>query len=309
MPEAMRDVFICHASEDKENVVRPLVEACTEAGITCWYDEAEIEWGDSITERVDEGLATSRYVVVVLSSVFAGKKWPQRELNAVLSKEAATGEVRVLPLLVGSEADKKALLSQFPLLEDKRYLPWDGGLGGIVAALLSRLKRNGGTGHGQGGAGRPGPGMRIPLPKIRKQFSQRDRDLFLRNAFAVVRGYFQNALRELERNYEEVETDFADVHRFKFLATVYVRGQVANRCKIWLGGLNSADSIAYQEGKVSIDRDNSLNDMMSVTDDEEALGLHPSGMWFGGHRNAEDELLSAEEAAEYLWGRFTDRLG
>ena len=55
-----RDIFICHASEDKEAIVRPLVESFKQAGISCWYDEAEIKWGDSITQKVNEGLKISR---------------------------------------------------------------------------------------------------------------------------------------------------------------------------------------------------------------------------------------------------------
>jgi hypothetical protein len=246
----MRDIFICHAGEDKDEVVRPMVEAFSQAGISCWYDEAEIQWGDSITKKVNEGLATSMYVVVVFSSAFVQNNWPQRELNAVLNQEASTGEVKVLPLLVGSEEEKRQILKQFPLLNDKRYLPWDGDLRSIVNALLSRLRPEEITAPGQASAVSPTLGLRVPLPKIKKQFSQWDKDLFLRNSFIVVKGYFQNALQELSRKYQEVETDFAEVHNFKFLSTIYIRGEVANRCKIWIGGLSSSDSITYQAGSV-----------------------------------------------------------
>jgi hypothetical protein len=93
-----RDIFVCHASEDKQDVVRPLVEAFTGARISCWHDEAEIQWGDSITQKVNEALATSQFVVVVFSPAFVRKNWPQRELNAVLNQETSSGEVKVLPL-------------------------------------------------------------------------------------------------------------------------------------------------------------------------------------------------------------------
>ncbi|MEI4902521.1 toll/interleukin-1 receptor domain-containing protein, partial [Klebsiella pneumoniae] len=65
MSKVTRDIFICHASEDRDDVVRPLVEAFTAAGISCWYDEAEIQWGDSITQKVNEGLGASKFVVVI----------------------------------------------------------------------------------------------------------------------------------------------------------------------------------------------------------------------------------------------------
>ena len=55
MPDTMRAIFICHASEDKDEIVCPMVEALSQAGISCWYDEAQIGWGDSITKKVNEG--------------------------------------------------------------------------------------------------------------------------------------------------------------------------------------------------------------------------------------------------------------
>ena len=68
-----RDIFLCHASEDKSAVVRPLASAFERDGFSVWLDEAEIAWGDSITSKVNEGLKSSRYVVVVLSRAFLAK--------------------------------------------------------------------------------------------------------------------------------------------------------------------------------------------------------------------------------------------
>ncbi len=136
----VRDVFICHAGEDKAAVVEPLIGALDAARISYWHDRAEIRWGDSLTGKVNEGLRVSRYVIVVLSPAFMGKHWPERELNAALNMEAATGEVKVLPLLVG---EVNAMLKQFPLLNDKLYLIWDGKVESIIAALQSRFGRRG----------------------------------------------------------------------------------------------------------------------------------------------------------------------
>ena len=70
-------------------------------GISYWLDKAQINWGDSLTDKVNEGLADSKYVIVVLSNNFLAKRWPQRELNSVLNIEASTGEVKILPLIIG----------------------------------------------------------------------------------------------------------------------------------------------------------------------------------------------------------------
>jgi TIR domain len=308
MPKSTRDIFVCHAGEDKDDVVRPLVEALSEAGVSCWYDEAEIQWGDSITQKVNEGLASSKFVVVVFSPAFVQKNWPQRELNSVLNQEASSGEVKVLPLLVGTEKKKKEILSKYALLNDKQYLPWGGDVGAIVDAILSRLGRGGTSAKNKRASSQDGIGVRIPLPKLKKKFTQRDRDLFLRNAFTVVKQFFKEGLEELERQNEELDTDLAEVTNFKFLSTIYLKGEVAARCKIWVGGPSSSDAIAYYEGRSYTDSDSSYHDMLSVADDEQALGFKPSGMWFRAPEYQRDQLLTAEQAAEYLWQRFTERL-
>lgn len=136
---ARRDVFICHAGEDKAGVVRPLVETLERGGVTTWFDEAEIMWGDSLIEKVNEGLRISRFVVVVLSPAFVGRNWPERELNAALNLEATTGQVKVLPMLVGSDDERTAILDQYPLLNDKRHMVWDGTGEEALKALRRRL--------------------------------------------------------------------------------------------------------------------------------------------------------------------------
>jgi len=133
----MKDIFICHASEDKQQVVEPLVKAFDQANISYWYDKAEIKWGDSITKKVNEGLSISRFVIVVLSSAFLDKNWPQRELLSVLNIEASSGEVKILPLIIGNNIkERETIIQQFPLLNDKAYLVWTGDGNDIINQLL-----------------------------------------------------------------------------------------------------------------------------------------------------------------------------
>lgn len=89
--DAMYDVFISHASEDKESFVNPLVEALQDAGIRVWYDALEMEWGKSLREQIDNGIKRSKYAIVVLSKNFFAKKWTNRELDGILAKEGITG--------------------------------------------------------------------------------------------------------------------------------------------------------------------------------------------------------------------------
>ena len=91
------DVFISHASEDKESFVRPLARALNNTGLLVWFDETALTVGDSLRGKIDEGLAQSRYGIVVLSPNFFAKRWPQQELDGLASKEVSGIKV-ILPI-------------------------------------------------------------------------------------------------------------------------------------------------------------------------------------------------------------------
>jgi hypothetical protein len=128
----MRDVFISHAWEDKA-YARPLAEHLRAEGITVWFDEYELKFGDSLRRRIEDGLKHSRHGLVILSPDFFKKDWPQRELDALFSLE--TTERRILPLLHGLSLDE--LKQHAPLLADKFSLPTSKGLG----AIANEIKR------------------------------------------------------------------------------------------------------------------------------------------------------------------------
>lgn len=302
-----RDIFICHASEDKSEVVRPLVKALQKQDITCWVDEGEIKWGDSITQKVNEGLKISRFVIVVLSKSFMNKNWPKRELYAALDQEATSGEVKVLPLLVGNKVVRENILTELPLLKDKRYLTWDGLSNSVVDEALNRLSR---TRKEVSSVIAPAQdatvGEDIPLPKLRKRSTQRDRDLLSKETFKVVKEYFQRALSQLQPQYIEVETDFTEIHATKFIAKIYFLGEVKNQCKIWIGGLSTSDGIGYSENWFNIDSDNSFNEMISIEDDGFELKLKFTLGFMSQHPNK--AYLTPLDAAETLWIRFSSPL-
>jgi hypothetical protein len=110
------DVFISHASEDKDEVVRPLAHALKSAGLKVWYDEFELKIGDSLRRKIDKGLATSRFGVVVLSKDFLGKGWTNYELDGLVTR-TTTGEQILLP--VWHNITKKEVIDYSPSLADK----------------------------------------------------------------------------------------------------------------------------------------------------------------------------------------------
>lgn len=96
--EYQYDVFICHASEDKDVFVRPLVKELEHLSLSVWYDEISLTLGDSLRCSIDRGLSESRFGVVILSHAFFSKNWPRRELDGLAAREIGEGRKIVLPV-------------------------------------------------------------------------------------------------------------------------------------------------------------------------------------------------------------------
>ena len=110
------DVFISHAGEDKDEVVRPLANALKASGLTVWYDEFELSIGDSLRRKIDTGIAHSRFGIVVLSSHFFAKGWTQYELDGITTM-SVSGKQAILP--IWHNLTKAQVIAESPSLADK----------------------------------------------------------------------------------------------------------------------------------------------------------------------------------------------
>ena len=136
----MPDVFISHASEDKEAVARPLAEALKAENWDVWLDEDLLQIGDRLSKTIGAGLADSRYGVVVLSPAFFSKAWPKRELETLIAREISEGQDLLLPVWHGVTASDIGAESE--LLADRKGIPTSGGLGPVIAAIGRVLRRS-----------------------------------------------------------------------------------------------------------------------------------------------------------------------
>ncbi|MGH3776791.1 MAG: toll/interleukin-1 receptor domain-containing protein [Pseudonocardiaceae bacterium] len=86
------DVFISHASQDKDEIVRPLAIALQEQSLRVWYDEFELRIGDSLRRKIDQGIARSAFGIVVLGE---GSVRHRGELvRLVLNRVTSVGRTR-----------------------------------------------------------------------------------------------------------------------------------------------------------------------------------------------------------------------
>jgi hypothetical protein len=131
-------LFICHASEDKA-FVRRLVRALERRAEHVWFDEREILVGDSIVDRINEALSSTRFVLAVLSPNSVTKPWVMRELNSTLMRQLANEGIRVLPVVI-------APCQVPPLLADIKYADFRGSFAKGLRELISAMRASTGTG-------------------------------------------------------------------------------------------------------------------------------------------------------------------
>jgi hypothetical protein len=132
------DVFISHASEDKDAVARPLAEELKRRGFSVWYDEYVLKLGDSLPTEIDRGLANSRFGVVILSPRFFAKNWPRRELDGLAEREVRGGRKVILP--VWHEVDAADVEKHSPTLAAKLAVSTSQGLGTVVQKIAEVLQ-------------------------------------------------------------------------------------------------------------------------------------------------------------------------
>jgi TIR domain len=125
------DVFLSHASEDKETVAMPLAQALVRSGVRVWLDKFEIRLGDSIRAKIDEGLALSSFGVVILSEIFFHKLWTGRELDGLFAKDA------ILPVWHG--IDSKLVRRYSPMLAGRLAASTADGLDAVASSIVERI--------------------------------------------------------------------------------------------------------------------------------------------------------------------------
>jgi hypothetical protein len=110
------DVFLSHSSKDKE-VVRDVAERLKAGGLRVWFDEWEIKPGDSIPAKIEDGLETSRVLVLCMSANAFGSDWAKLESYTFRFRDPLNTERRFVPVRL-DDAPIKGSLSQF------RYVLW-----------------------------------------------------------------------------------------------------------------------------------------------------------------------------------------
>lgn len=129
-----RVAFLSHSSADKA-FIRQLAADLTANGISVWLDEQRIRVGDSIPEKIAQGLAESDYFLIGMSQKSSESAWVQKELNNALMSEVQRRKVHILPL----KLDDTSMPS---IIADKKYADFSKSYKAGLEDLLNSLKES-----------------------------------------------------------------------------------------------------------------------------------------------------------------------
>lgn len=129
-------LFISHAWDDK-SFARPLVEALRTAGYGVWFDEAEFKAGDSLLGKINEGLLSCDYGIVIFSRTFFQKYWTKVELDGLMALERKYGKM-VLPIWVGLSASD--LTDLMPTFAGSYGIVADKGVDQVVVEICAAIE-------------------------------------------------------------------------------------------------------------------------------------------------------------------------
>lgn len=292
------DIAISFAGEDR-SVAADIAQRLQGEGVKVFYDDYEKAnlWGKDLYEYLAEVYSKhARFCVMILSANYERKLWTNHERQNAQERAFSERKEYILPVRLDD--------TRIPGVRDTvGYIDLrNTSIDDLIGMIMIKLGI-----ENQAPSCSPKQAIytsfNIPIPKVKKNFTQLDKDRFLKGSFAFIMDYFRKGIDTIGQLGNGIDADFTEVGPLKFIAKIYRNGQVASQCKIWMGGGFSTDSICYSESFYDIHNDNSFNDWLAVEDDGFNLFFKASNMGFHGG-DARDTPLDHQLAANYLWQRF-----
>ncbi|KRE12678.1 hypothetical protein ASE66_19445 [Bosea sp. Root483D1] len=146
--------------------------------------------------------------------------------------------------------------------------------------------------------------VRSVLPKLKVPLTDVDRRRFAKSAFATIRAAFGANLEQAVKEDGRLDFDITDSTATDFRAELFLDGASKGACRVWLGGMMGDNNICFAEGRISGDGCNEI--LTPATSDDELSLSATMAMGFSDfERQTDMKRLTPEQAADYLWERFT----
>lgn len=308
----MANVFFSYSHKDealRDELEVHLAMLKRESAISAWHDR-KILAGDELNGQIHTRLNDAQVILLLVSPDFLASAYCHDVEVKRAMELHAEGRARVIPVIL-RPSDWQASTPFVKLLavptDGKPITKWpdrDEAWLNVVQQLRAALPKNAEAAVVQNPMELLAP-ARFESPRssnlrIRKEFSDADKDGFLDEAFEYMARFFEGSLDELEKRHGDLQTRFKRVDARTFIAAIYQNGKAVARCGVRLGGSRGfGGGITFSHDDSALA--NSYNESLSIDATEQALFLRPMGMgggWGGGEKNQ----LTFDGAAEYYWG-------
>ncbi len=109
-------VFLSHSSNDKV-LVESIFKELQKDEIKAWFDKYEIKAGDSITDKLNEGLLNSDLGILCLSKNFLNSNWAKSEMNYFFRQRMVSGKKTFIIINIDLQIHEIP-----PLLQDYKHI-------------------------------------------------------------------------------------------------------------------------------------------------------------------------------------------
>jgi hypothetical protein len=276
--------------------------------ISTWHDR-KILAGDEFGSEIDENLESSDIILLLVSPYFLASDYCYDiEMKRALERHHC-GEARVIPIILEHCDWHSALFGKLMALpKDGRPITDYPNQHEAFAEIAKGIRRAIDANQRQtaksepvkpniskestSSAERKDP-QRSSNLRVKKRFTDKEKDDFLKESFEYIYKFFRNSLEELKNRNSFIDYKLDKIDSQTFTVKLYSEEKIVNQCKIWHGSdFTSFESIKYSN---SISSTNSFNEMFIVSDDGYRQFLVPSGM-------------SAKGVAELLWDQLIEPL-
>ncbi len=303
--EALRDELEIHLSTIKRQGV-----------IETWHDR-RIGGGNEFGKAIDENLEQSEVILLLVSPYFIASDYCYDvEMQRAIQKHE-DGTAKVIPVilhpcdwrstpfgrLLATPKDGKPI-SRYPPNYHDAFLE-------VVNVVKQAVREINPESHGD--SSHPVKTTPVALKnlsqprssnlRLKKEFSEREKDDFLEESFEYMANFFEISLEGLNKRNSSIITNFRKIDANHFTSVVYKNDKSVSQCKISFGG--SLGGISFSSSISS--NDNSFNESMSVAEDGYTLSLKPMGMSQIMRGNSESGLTQ-QGASELYWSLLIEYL-
>lgn len=317
----MAKVFFSYSHKDeslRDQLETHLAMLKNQGLIESWHDR-RIILGSELDESIFSELEDADVILLLISSDFLASTYCfSKEMHRAMERHEA-GTALVIPVILracdwSSAPFGKLLAAPKDARPVKSWPDVDEAFADVAFQVRKAVEARGATKEIPAMARLPakGPNSQVEaLPRssnlrLKKEFSEKDKDDFLRETYEYLAKFFEGSLIELEKRNKGASFLFERIETRRFAAVVYQAGKSAAECSVRIDspGGRGSNCIAFSHEANA--RSNTYNEIFNVEVTDQSIFLKPLGMAWS--RGGKEQNLSPEGAAEYLWTMFIGRL-